>query len=128
MTAKPKTPVPSESAEQIALFRWVWFMSKSRPELSLLHHIGNGGWRNPATAARLKREGVRAGVPDLCLPVARGGFHSLYVELKRKTGGKVSDVQKTWIAALQEQGHLVAVCAGADEAIKVITGYLNLKQ
>mgnify|MGYP004433785991 CR=1 FL=1 len=38
--------------------------------------------RDARTAANLKRQGVKAGVPDLHLPVARGGYNGLYIELK----------------------------------------------
>ena len=34
--------------------------------------IPGGGSRHPAEAARPRAQGVKAGVPDLCIPVARG--------------------------------------------------------
>ena len=86
-------PVPTESAEQQALFMWAALQSAAYPELTLLYHIPNGGSRHKAEAGRLKAEGVKAGVPDLCLPVARGGFHGLYVELKRERGSRTSEEQ-----------------------------------
>ena len=73
----------SESAEQSALFAWASQVSFSYPALRLLYAIPNGGARNKITAAILKREGVRAGVPDICLPVPSGAYHALYIELKR---------------------------------------------
>ena len=63
----------SEHQEQAALFRWAWFAQVKHPALALLYAIPNGGHRHKAVAARMKAEGVKAGVPDLCLPVARGG-------------------------------------------------------
>ena len=71
-----------EEGEQITLFEWVNWMSGRIPELEMLLHIPNGGKRNKLEAIRLKREGVRAGVPDLFLPVARGKYHGMFVELK----------------------------------------------
>lgn len=65
-----------------------------------------------------------AGVSDVFLPVARGGFHGLYVELKVK-GGKPSDNQKWWIAETTKQGYLSVVCFGWVEAKEVIEGYLE---
>ena len=53
--------------------------------------IPNGGARNVVTAAKLKAEGVLAGVPDLCVPMARCGFHGLYIELKNGKKGVVRD-------------------------------------
>ena len=68
----PSLPVPTESAEQQCLFRWAVFQSGRFPELALLYHVPNGGSRKKAEAGRFRAEGVKAGVPDLCLPVARG--------------------------------------------------------
>lgn len=74
--------IQHEAREQEALFRWADFAAGTMPELKLLYHIPNGGSRNKAEAANLKRQGVKAGVPDLFLPVPRGGYHGLYIELK----------------------------------------------
>lgn len=79
--------VPTESVEQQCLFRWAAFQSGKYPELKLLYHVPNGGSRKKSEAGRFKAEGVKAGVPDLCLPVARGGYHGLYIELKRLKQG-----------------------------------------
>ena len=91
----PSLPVPTESVEQQCLFRWAAFQSGRFPELALLYHVPNGGSRKKAEAGRFRAEGVKAGVPDLCLPVARGGFHGLYIEPKRQKGSKTSDDQKS---------------------------------
>lgn len=72
----------SEATEQERVINWATFYAKDFPELALLHHIPNGGSRNQLEAANLKRQGVKAGVPDLCLPVPRNGKHGLYVEMK----------------------------------------------
>jgi len=116
-----------ESEEQQALFQWAEYARKQYPELTLLYHIPNGGRRDKLEAARLKREGVKAGVPDLCLPVARGGYHGLYIELK---AGKntATPLQRQWIAALEMQGYAAAVCTGWPEAKKVIEDYLGMRK
>lgn len=116
---------PTEAAEQMLVFQWAEWQMGRFPELALLHHIPNGGSRNYVEAARLKAQGVKPGVPDLCLPVARGQYHGLYIEMKRQRGGRVSDEQKEWIAALTAQGYRTAVCKGAEEAIREITQYLG---
>ena len=118
--------VPSESYEQETLFKWMELQMKKRPELKLCFHIANGGSRGKAEAARFKAEGVKAGVPDLFLPVAKGGYHGLWIELKRLDGGKISAVQKGWIAALQDQGYAAIVCSGWVQASETIMKYLNL--
>lgn len=119
-----KKPEQRESAEQEALFRWAGFVHGRFPEIEWLYHIPNGGSRNRIEAANLKRQGVKAGVPDLCLPVARGGFHGLYIEMK---AGKntTTDKQDEWLSALQRQGYAVAVCYGWERASEVITKYLE---
>ena len=119
------TPVPTESVEQRNLFRWAKLMSGAHPELSLLYHIPNEGKRSAATGRRMRQEGLKRGVPDICLPVARGGRHGLYIELKRLRGSKTSDDQREWLAALEAQGYAVALCKGWEAAAKVIEDYIK---
>ena len=120
-----KNIMPTEAEEQAALFHWAGLMQGQHPELKLLHHIPNGGYRNKREAASLQREGVKAGVPDICLPVARNGCHGLYIELKRRKGGRLSPSQARWMEQLQKQDYQVAVCYGWDEAKRIILQYLN---
>ena len=117
----------TESEEQIELFRWAEMSKAAHPELSLLFHIPNGGKRNKTTAARLKREGVKPGVPDLCLPVPREDYHGLYVEMKRAHGGKTSENQEQWLAALTAQGYRTEVCAGFADAQFIIEQYIKME-
>jgi len=115
-----------EDNEQATLFEWAAFQSSKYPELSLLFHIPNGGKRNPREAARFKRMGVKPGVPDLFLPVARGGFHGLFVELKSK-GGRLSEYQRQWLSKMSAEGYAACVCFGFDEARRDILNYLDGK-
>ena len=115
----------TESQEQQLLFEWAALSAGKWPELALMYHIPNGGSRSKAEAGRFKAEGVKAGVPDICLPVARGGYHGLYIELKRVKGGRVSPAQQGWIAALRDQGYCACVCKGWDDAAHVIKAYLE---
>lgn len=114
----------SEHNEQVALFEWTSLMSGRVPELVLLYAIPNGGHRHPATAARLKAEGVKAGVPDICLPVARREWHGLYMELKVGRN-KLTALQREWLAYLQEAGYCVDVSYGWQEAACKILAYLG---
>jgi hypothetical protein len=115
----------SESSEQQALIQWAETLSKQIPELNLLYAIPNGGKRNIATAVRLKKEGVKAGVPDLCLPVARKGFHGLYIEMKVDRN-KPTGNQMEWMHRLSGQGYAFKVCWGWEEAKKEIEKYLGV--
>ena len=117
--------VPSEADEQKALFEWAEWAKGKYPALALLHHIPNGGSRNLVEARHLKEQGVRAGVPDICLPVPNPFHSALYIELKRRKGGRVSDDQRGWIAALNRVGNLAVVCKGWEEARDVILEYLR---
>ena len=117
--------VPRESEEQEALMDWANRASGKWPELALLFHIPNGGSRNEIEAAHLRRQGVKAGVPDLCLPVARGGCHGLYIELKRRQGGRISPNQSAWLMALNAQGYAAVVCNGWESAKNEIERYLE---
>ena len=76
-------------------------------------------------AANLKQQGVKPGVPDIFLPVARKGFHGLYIELKRAKGGTVSKAQQEMLIALRCEGYAVEVCYGCEEAVRVLEGYLR---
>lgn len=120
-TPKP----PMEETEQEVLFRWAALNACAIPELYLLHHIPNGGARSARTGARLKAQGVKPGVPDICLPVARGDKHGLYIELKRRSGGRVSPAQCWWIDELKKQGFAAFVCCGWEEARTTIIDYLR---
>ena len=83
----------TESQEQILLFEWCSLFRNKYLELDLLYHVPNGGHRHVAVATKLKREGVKSGVPDLFLPVARDGYHGLFIEMKA-IGGRTSPNQK----------------------------------
>lgn len=120
-----RSATPTEEQEQAAVFEWAMLMSSQFPELQLLFHVPNGGWRAPATAARLKAQGVKSGVPDLFLPVARCGYHGLWIELKRREGGKVSPKQSDWLTELNFQQYLAVVSYGAEDACDVLYKYLS---
>ena len=84
----------SEAAHQTALFAWAALQLQRWPELRWLHHIPNGGSRGDTAqgrqirGAQLKAQGVRTGVADLCLPVKRGAYSGLYIEMKKPAEAK----------------------------------------
>jgi hypothetical protein len=114
----------SEQSDQEALFQWAAYNTARLPELALLFHVPNGGKRDPVTAARLKSQGVKPGIPDLWLPVAWLGFHGLVIELK-VSGGRLSTAQSWWLDALRGQGYRVEVCYGWQDAAAVLETYLT---
>lgn len=120
--------IPTEAQEQETLFNWMRYKEKQYPELKLCFHIPNGGSRNQIEAKHLKEQGVKPGVPDLCLPVARGIWHGLYIEMKRQKGGRVSDAQRQWIADLERQGYRAEIACGWQEAAQILEIYLQGKE
>lgn len=123
---KPTLPIPTESEEQRAVMDWAELASGKWLELRLLYHVPNEGRRSMATGGRMRAEGLKSGVPDLCLPVARAGYHGLYIEMKRTQGSKTSQEQKEWLEALAAEGYKTALCRGAEEAIEEMESYLML--
>ena len=86
---------PSEHEEQVEFIRLVEFAFP--PEVAaLLFAIPNGGARHIKTARELKAEGVRKGVPDLFLAYPHNGYSGLFIEMKKRYGGRVSPEQKAY--------------------------------
>jgi VRR-NUC domain len=116
---------PREADELMALARWVTLKSGTFSELCLLFHIPNGEWRHPVTARRLQLSLVRPGVPDLFLPVPRGEYHGLFIELK--VGARKPTAQQSlFLAQLAAHGYRAVVCHGWDAARQELEQYLLL--
>ena len=125
----------SEHSEQVALFNWAEMMKSRHPQLALMFAIPNGGHRHKATAVRLKKEGVKSGVPDIFLAVpmqrmtygfSEGWIHGLWIEMKYGKN-KPSKDQKKWLQALNDEGYRAEVCYTFEEARDVIIDYLRLE-
>lgn len=114
--AKKPVICPSEEREQFVVVQWM--------ELKRITfiHVPNGGKRNYLTGAMLKKQGVKAGFPDLIIfdiPPRQPNYRGIAIEMKRKNG-KTSPLQKEWIRKLIQLGWFATVCKGADEAIRVL--------
>ena len=114
-----------EGMHQAALFQWAETVSGMYPELTHMFHVPNGGKRDRITAAKLKAEGVKPGVPDIMLPVPRGKYHGLWIELK-VDGGKPSKEQTEWLEYLNSVGYCALLCYGWQTARIEIEQYLKL--
>jgi len=106
---------PLEREEQITFCNYLDFMN------ILYFAVPNGGSRNEREAKNLKKEGVKAGVPDMVV-ILEG--QCLFVEMKRVKGSTTSKEQKVWIETLTALGHHAKVCKGAKEAIEFVEAYL----
>jgi hypothetical protein len=121
-----------EDDHQKALFKWADMVASPNYPTNLMYAVPLGGKRDLREAVRLKAQGAKKGVPDMCLPVASDGFHGLYIELKRpivkgEAKPTVSPEQKYWIEQLRLQGYKAEVCYGWTEAKELIEGYLCAK-
>lgn len=116
----------TEDGHQYAVMLWAQQESiRARwPALSRLYHIENERQCTPQQAARRKRMGVKKGVPDLCLPVARGKYHGLYIELKTPAG-RVSPEQRWWLGNLNADGYCAIPCYGWEQARDALIWYLE---
>jgi hypothetical protein len=134
-----KPQEPTEHAEQCAVITWASHNTAKWPALHLLYAVPNGaffgsetkllktGKKLPVAAIRarkLKAEGLKEGVPDLCLPVRSHSHAGLYIELKRRTLGRPSPMQDWWRSALLASGYHCVLCHGADSAMTALRSYL----
>jgi len=118
-------PSHHEDDEQQALFDWALF----QPKLDNMFAIPNGGKRNKREAARLRRQGVKAGVYDIFLPYPTGKYPGLFIEMKRRKvdgSSSISPKQRLFGMDMEKQGYKCVICYGADQAIKVIKEYVEI--
>jgi len=135
-----------EHDEQVTVISWADSNVSKYPQLRWLHAIPNGGHRSKAQAGKLKAEGVKSGVADLCLPVARRGYNALYIEMKyvnRFRATKTKDTRLTadeiYIVARKNQSkpqgefekfcdtekNLYQICGNNESAIALLQWYLE---
>ena len=137
---------PTEHESQATVIEWCKLMERHHPALRMIFAIPNGGKRTLAQAAWLKKEGLRPGVPDLFVPWPKPGFmlvtdrisgHTeravnfgtiggLFIEMKTSKN-PVSPEQSQLMDMLRRAGYRCEVCRSADEAIRLISEYLELK-
>jgi hypothetical protein len=123
----------SERQQQITVVEW-WRWQHPKYE-KCLFSIPNGTFLHGNEKQRcrqmsaLKAEGLRPGVSDLFLMVARGGYNGLFIEMKdvKKTRCHVTEEQLEHLKRAKEQGYAAEWAAGADVAIKMIDKYMNLE-
>lgn len=119
-----RTPIgrTSEQDEQITAMKWLALTHKNVFDVTMA--IPNEGRTSWYGGQRMKMAGVKAGAPDLILPVALKGYHGVFVEMKSRQG-KVRPNQAEMHERLRAQGFYVPVCYCADEFIEVVEDYLE---
>lgn len=125
LVAKSKT----EHSIQVAFFCWLNTVKIQGTEW--VHAIPNGGARSAASAGRLKAEGVKTGVMDVHIPLARKGFHGMYLEFKRpehkkhKNGG-MTDEQVDFGTFMHHEGFKLKLVYTWREAAQALCDYLDV--
>lgn len=98
------------------------------PVYDAIYHVPNGGLRDYKTAKEMKKQGVKSGVSDLVLPIARGGYFGLYIEFKasRPHNSSLSEDQFEWLRMVADNGYAATYAVGKEEAKEIITNYMSL--
>ena len=118
--------IPTEHQEQAKVIQWCNLQKGKYPVLDLIFAIPNGTNKSITARVKFKAEGLKSGVPDLFLPVPSGGYHGLFIEMKRTKGSYASTEQLDWIEKLRAQGYDAVMCKGGDAAIEKIKEYLGI--
>lgn len=109
---------------QMACAAWLFEMELEFPDLAFMFHSPNGGARSKRTRGRLKAMGTRRGVPDWLLPLPRGAFTGLAIEMK-SSSGTLSEKQRAWLTRLAKAGYLTGSARTVDEFKGLVLRYLG---
>lgn len=123
-----------EHEHQSAFFDLVRRLENSDARLRTIFAVPNGDERPLArgpsgklycpSGQRLKREGVRRGVPDVMCPFANRDYIGLAIEFKSRKGN-LSEHQEMFVGLLEKMGWKVAVCRSVDVAWSTLQDYLR---
>lgn len=119
----------TEHGAQAALFCWSHNNIQQYPQLKWLFAVPNGFFGSAGQKGKMKAEGLKNGVPDIWLPVAKYMYREfthcgLVIELKVGKG-KLSIEQSEWLSHLNSQGYCTHVCYGWENARDRIVEYLS---
>lgn len=123
VATKRKRPSDEEHCIQRSCVRW--FNLKHQSLKGRLFAVPNGGKRDARTAAKLKEEGVVAGVADLILLTPNRFYGALLIEMKTSSG-RQSTSQKEWERIVTDKGeYKYVVCHSLDDFINEVDNYLK---
>ena len=114
----------SESAIQSTYLAWLKLQYPKVYEVT--SSFPNSGVREPRYGARLKREGMKKGFPDLGIFWPSEPYHGMFIEFK-SAKGVVRKEQKEVLEKLSANGYLCAIAKSLDEGINKTNSYLNRK-
>lgn len=124
--ATKKATQPSEYDHQCALIAWCEKHKERIPDLGFIFASNNGIRVSIGVAVKMKKAGMKKGVPDLFLPIPRHGFSGFFIEMKVK-GGSFGTEQADWFDRLQEKGYRTSVYYSWWDAAAAILSYLDLE-
>ena len=110
----PEDDLQMAVAQYLDLVSLAWF------------HVANERRTSVRAGARLKRKGVKPGVPDVLIFEPKGKYHGLALELKIK-GNYMTLEQKHWFTRLEMKGWFCKCCYNFDEVQETVTNYLEKK-
>lgn len=87
-------------------------------------HVANERKTSKIAGQRLKKKGVKSGVPDVMIFEHNEDYRGLSIELKIKPN-KPTDNQKEWLEKLKSKGWKTEVCYSFDEVKKVVKQYFK---
>ena len=125
MTPEEYAKSGTEFAHQTSLFIWCAMNQKQYPELQSLfaiHNEENSG--SAIRGARNKQSGTKKGVADLFLPIPKGQFYGLFIEMK-KIGGRASKEQLAFGDSVMIRNYGFVVCQGWESARDMLIAYLE---
>ena len=127
MPVARKPRVDREFQEQSALFKWARLPAVQRlyPALRLLSCSLNGVKLSKAQAGKAKAAGMLKGEHDVRLPVARGGYIGLSIEMKAGNN-KPTQEQLDYGDLLADEGWCVRYCWSWEDAKTEIVAYLAM--
>lgn len=117
-----KHPDDEEHRIQCACVQWFRYQ---HPECRHnLFAVPNGGRRDKTTGAKMKAEGVLAGVADLILLKSNANHGALLIEMKTRIG-RQADTQREWQRLIERDGYKYVVCRSLEDFIREVDTYLQ---
>lgn len=120
-----------EATIQIEIFNWIREQEPKHPVLKTIFHTPNSFFgTNFGVITHLKKMGMRKGVYDIIVPVSKGNYAGLWIEVK-KPKGKLSLEQLQYIDLINNHSDhptLFKTTFDAEEGIQIIKSYLKIKE
>lgn len=104
-----------EEAECVALVEYLELIKDSKNVIVYSHTAQETYTKSWRQKHRNKSMGVRPGVPDYIIVTDK---LVIFLEMKRKKGGRLREDQKVWLEAVEGKKVVSQVCNGFDEAKK----------